>query len=340
MLSSAEIGTLIAALGTGIGREDFDSEKARYHRIIIMTDADVDGSHIRTLLLTFFYRHMAPIIEKGFLYIAQPPLYRVKRGKSERYLKDDRALEDFLISAAIEDVKLFAHGGTERSGEDLRQLINKARFARGALVPLARRVGHAGVVEQAAVAGVLNPEILANAASAGEAAAYIAKRLDALAGEHERGWKGLADRKLGLVFSRTLRGVTERYVIDDHLMKSPEAKRLDEMAPELQQFYAHPSTLKTAEKEIVVTSPTVLVDTIMELGRRGMTIQRYKGLGEMNPGQLWETTLDPKARSLLQVKIDHADEAESVFSTLMGDIVEPRRDFIQSNALKVANLDV
>jgi len=339
MLSSAEIGTLIAALGTGI-REDFDIEKTRYHRIIIMTDADVDGSHIRTLLLTFFYRHMAPIIEKGYLYIAQPPLYRVKRGKTERYLKDDRALEDFLIGAAIEDVALVAHNGTERRGEDLRQLIGRARVARTALVPLARRVGHAGVVEQAAVAGVLRPDILVEAANAGKAAAYIAARLDTLAGEHERGWKGLADPQTGLIFSRTLRGVTERYVIDDHVLRSPEARRLDEMAGELQEFYAHPSTLKTAEKEIIITSPTVLVDAVMELGRRGMTIQRYKGLGEMNPGQLWETTLDPGKRSLLQVKIDHGAEEESIFSTLMGDIVEPRRDFIQTNALKVANLDV
>ena len=342
MLSSVEIGTLIAALGTGIGADDFDIAKARYHRIIIMTDADVDGSHIRTLLLTFFYRHMAPLIEHGYLYIAQPPLYRVKRGKSERYLKDDRALEDFLISAAIEDLTLVAHDKTERRGEDLRQLIGRARVARAALMPLARRVGHAGVVEQAAVAGVLNPDILADPARAGAAAAYIAKRLDTLAGEHERGWTGLADRKMGLVFSRTLRGVTERYVVDEHLTKSPEAKRLDEaeMATELQQFYAHPSTLKTAEKEIVITSPTALVDAIMDLGRKGVTIQRYKGLGEMNPSQLWETTLDPDVRALLQVKIDHADEAETVFSTLMGDIVEPRRDFIQQNALKVANLDV
>ena len=342
MLSSVEIGTLIAALGTGIGADDFDISKARYHRIIIMTDADVDGSHIRTLLLTFFYRHMAPLIEQGYLYIAQPPLYRVKRGKSERYLKDDRALEDYLISTAIEDLTLVAHNKTERRGEDLRQLIGRARVARAALMPLARRVGHAGVVEQAAVAGVLNPDILADPARAGAAASYIAKRLDTLSGEHERGWTGLADRKMGLVFSRTLRGVTERYVVDEHLMKSPEAKRLDEseMATELQQFYAHPSTLKTAEKEIIITSPTVLVDAIMELGRKGVTIQRYKGLGEMNPSQLWETTLDPDVRALLQVKIDHADEAETVFSTLMGDIVEPRRDFIQQNALKVANLDV
>ena len=340
MLSSAEIGTLIAALGTGIGPEDFDIAKARYHRIIIMTDADVDGSHIRTLLLTFFYRHMQAVIDKGYLYIAQPPLYRVKKGKSERYLKDDRALEDYLISTAIEDVVLVLFDGGERAGEDLRQLVDRARLARMALAPLGRKVGSPAVVEQAAIAAALTPELLGNPAAAGEAAAYIAKRLDKLAGEHERGWTGLADAKLGLVFSRTLRGVAERYVIDDALVRSPEARRLDEMAGELQKVYRGFARLKSKEREVSIASPTGLVDAVMELGRRGIAIQRYKGLGEMNPSQLWETTLDPDARSLLQVKIDHADEAEQVFSTLMGDVVEPRRDFIQTNALKVANLDV
>ncbi len=340
MLSSVEIGTLIAALGTGIGADDFDIAKTRYHRIIIMTDADVDGSHIRTLLLTFFYRHMAPVIEKGYLYIAQPPLYRVKRGKSEKYLKDDRALEDFLISTAIEDVALVLFDGGERVGEDLRKLVERARLARVALAPLGRRVGNPSVVEQAAIAAALNPDLIADAKIAGEAAAYIAKRLDALAGEHERGWTGLADRKLGLVFSRTLRGVAERYVIDENLMRSPEARRLDEMAGELQKVYRGFAKLKSKEREVPIASPTGLVDSVMELGRRGVTIQRYKGLGEMNPGQLWETTLDPTVSSLLQVKVNHADEAEAVFSTLMGDVVEPRRDFIQANALKVANLDV
>ncbi|MGB8275020.1 MAG: DNA topoisomerase (ATP-hydrolyzing) subunit B [Alphaproteobacteria bacterium] len=340
MLSSAEIGTLIAALGTGIGREDFDVNKIRYHRVIIMTDADVDGSHIRTLLLTFFYRHMAPIIEKGYLYIAQPPLYRVKKGKSERYLKDDRQLEDFLIGSALEDVVLVLFDGSEHAGADLRQLIDRARYARAALAPLGRRVGHPGVVEQAAIAAALNPDLLADARHAGEAAAYIAKRLDALAGEHERGWTGMAESGRGLVFSRTLRGVPERYVIDDTLTRSPEARRLDELAGELQKIFKRPAKLTSKEREVAISSPTALVDAIMELGRRGVTVQRYKGLGEMNPGQLWETTLDPTARSLLQVKVSHADEAEEVFSTLMGDVVEPRREFIQANALKVANLDV
>jgi DNA gyrase subunit B len=340
MLSSAEIGTLIAALGTGIGPEDFDVDKTRYHRIIIMTDADVDGSHIRTLLLTFFYRHMQALIEKGFLYIAQPPLYRVKKGKSERYLKDDRLLEDYLITCALEDVVLVLFDGTEQAGEELRRLVDRARYARAALAPLGRRVGNAGVVEQTAIAAALNPDLLADARHAGEAAAYIAKRLDVLAGEHERGWTGMAEPGRGLIFSRTLRGVPERYVIDENLMRSPEARRLDEMAGELQKVYQRPAKLKSKDREIAINSPTALVDAVMDLGRRGVTIQRYKGLGEMNPGQLWETTLDPAARSLLQVRVSHADEAEEVFSTLMGDLVEPRREFIQTNALKVANLDV
>ncbi|MEE9139753.1 MAG: DNA topoisomerase (ATP-hydrolyzing) subunit B [Alphaproteobacteria bacterium] len=340
VLSSAEIGTMIAALGTGIGREDFDISKTRYHRIIIMTDADVDGSHIRTLLLTFFYRHMPEIIEKGYLYIAQPPLYRVRRGKAEIYLKDDRALEDYLIDAALEDAVLRLFDGSERAGEDLRALVERARRAKAALAPLGRRVGSAAVVEQAAVAAALRPALLDDPARAGEAAAYIAKRLDALAVEHERGWTGVADPGEGLVFSRTLRGVTERYVIDGTVMSSPEAGRLDEMAGELQGVYTGHAHLKSKEQEVAITSPTELFDAILGLGRKGTTVQRYKGLGEMNPGQLWQTTLDPDVRVLLQVKVSHADEADEVFSTLMGDVVEPRREFIQDHALQVVNLDV
>ena len=340
MLSSVEIGTLIAALGTGIGPEDFDVSKIRYHRVIIMTDADVDGSHIRTLLLTFFYRHMAEIIDKGYLYIAQPPLYRAKRGRSEVYLKDDRALEDYLIDAALEDAVLTLFDKSERAGEDLRALIDRARLAKAALAPLGRRVGDAAVVEQAAIAAALDPALLAEPARAGEAAAYIAKRLDTLFPEHERGWTGMAEPGTGLVFSRTLRGVAERYVIDETIMTSPEAGRLDEMAGELQKVYTGHARLTSREREIPITSPTGLVDAVMELGRKGVAIQRYKGLGEMNPEQLWETTLDPAGRSLLQVRVSHADEAEDLFSTLMGDVVEPRREFIQANALKVVNLDV
>jgi DNA gyrase subunit B len=373
MLGSAEIGTLIAAMGTGIGPEDFNVEKARYHKIIIMTDADVDGSHIRTLLLTFFYRQMPALIERGFLYIAQPPLYRSKRGSSEVYLKDDRALENYLIDVGIADAVLTLHGGAQRSGQDLRLLVEQARSVKSMLGPLARRVGSLPVVEQSAIAGALSPDILADEARANQVGAYIATRMNTLYPAGERGWAGQADGTGGLAVMRMLRGVTERYVIDGQMVRSAEAMRLDAMAGELQKLYAHPAQLvvkprrdakaaKAANADgaaaaaaeppaadqpvpdrggtIQITGPVALIDSVLEQGRRGMVIQRYKGLGEMNPEQLWATTLDPNVRTLLQVKVSHADEAGEIFSTLMGDLVEPRRDFIQANALKVANLDV
>jgi DNA gyrase subunit B len=340
MLSSVEIGTLIAALGTGIGRDDFNIEKCRYHKIIIMTDADVDGSHIRTLLLTFFYRHMAPIIDNGYLYIAQPPLYRAKRGASEVYLKDDPVLEDYLFSAAIDEGNVFVpHDGQQVAGPDLRQLVEEARKVKSLLVSVAQHVP-LDVVEQAAILGALNPQILSDSTGAGEAADYIAKRLDALEPPAERGWQGRPLDDGGLEFSRMLRGVTETHAIDGALISSSGARRLDEMAGQLQKLYARHGELSVKDEKFPITGPVSLVDKVMELGRKGVNIQRYKGLGEMNPEQLWETTLDPEARSLLQVRVNHADEAGQLFETLMGDVVEPRRDFIQENALKVANLDV
>ena len=340
MLSSTEIGTLIAALGTGIGRDDFNFEKCRYHKIIIMTDADVDGSHIRTLLLTFFYRHMAPIIENGYLYIAQPPLYRAKRGTSEVFLKDDPVLEDFLFSAAVDEGNVFVpHDGQQIAGTDLRKLVDDARGVKILLSGIAQHVP-IGIVEQAAILGVLNPQVLLDATVASEAADYIAKRLDALEIIAERGWQGRSLSDGGLEFSRTLRGVKEVHAIDGALISSSGARRLDEMAGKLQKIYARHGVLKVKDNEFSITGPVSLVDKIMELGRRGVNIQRYKGLGEMNPEQLWETTLDPVARSLLQVRVNHLDEASQLFETLMGDVVEPRREFIQDNALKVANLDV
>ena len=340
MLSSAEIGTLIAALGTGIGRDDFDIEKCRYHKIIIMTDADVDGSHIRTLLLTFFYRHMAPIIENGYLYIAQPPLYRAKRGVSEVYLKDDSVLEDYLFNAAIDEGNVFVpHDGQQIAGEDLRQLVEEARKVKSLLSGIAQHVP-LGVVEQAAILGALNPQILSDSSLASETADYIAKRIDALEPPAERGWQGRPLDDGGLEFNRTLRGVTEVHAIDSALISSSGALRLDEKAGHLQKLYARHGVLTVKDAEFPITGPVSLVDKIMELGRKGVNIQRYKGLGEMNPEQLWETTLDPEARSLLQVRVNHADEAGQLFETLMGNVVEPRRDFIQDNALKVANLDV
>ncbi len=340
MLNSAEIGTLIAALGAGIGTEDFDPDKCRYHKIIIMTDADVDGSHIRTLLLTFFFRQMRELIERGYVYIAQPPLYRAKKGNSEVYLKDDRALEDYLFNAAIDEGSVFvAHDGAQIAGADLRALADEARGTKVMLTGLARHVP-LHIVEQAAIAAALDPDILADAGRGAETAAYVASRLDALEPELERGWSGRPVEGEGLAFERTLRGVTERHVIGGDLIHSSEARKLNQKAGELQRLFAKQGALTAKDKEFAITGPVSLVDTVTELGRKGVGFQRYKGLGEMNPEQLWETTLDPEVRTLLQVKVSHADDAEEVFSTLMGDLVDPRREFIQNNALKVANLDV
>jgi DNA gyrase subunit B len=340
MLSSAEIGTLITALGTGIGQDEFDANKARYHKIIIMTDADVDGSHIRTLLLTFFYRQMPQLIEKGYLYIAQPPLYKAKRGKSEVYLKDDPALENHLIDAALDEAVLELADGAQRAGADLKELVQQARRIKGLLNPLIRHVGSANVVEQTAIAGALNLAILEDQEQATAAAGYVARRLDLLEGEHDRGWQGRVLPDGGLEFTRNLRGVSERHRIDGAVIKSADARRVDAEAPALQALYAKHSHFKVKGAATLITGPLGLIAAIMAEGRKGTGIQRYKGLGEMNPEQLWETTLDPNARSLLQVKTAHGDQAEDIFSTLMGDLVEPRREFIQTHALEVANLDV
>ncbi|MEC7302510.1 MAG: DNA topoisomerase (ATP-hydrolyzing) subunit B, partial [Pseudomonadota bacterium] len=336
MIGSAEIGTLIAALGTGIGREDFDPDKVRYHKIIIMTDADVDGSHIRTLLLTFFYRQMPELIERGFLYIAQPPLYRIQKGKSEVYLKDDAAMEEFLMREAIGSCTLTIGDGEEVGRDELQEILMDASNARHLLEPLARKVGDIGVAEQTAIAGALNPDVLGNAEQAQKAADYVAKRLDSLADPLERGWTGEPTENGGVVFKRTLRGVAQIRQIDGDLVRSVEGLRLDAMAPKLQRFYGRYPTLHAKEDEIRISGPVELIEKVMELGKKGIGVQRYKGLGEMNPEQLWETTMDENARTLHQVKISHADEAGELFSTLMGDLVEPRRDFIQANALKVA----
>ncbi|MBV8061652.1 MAG: DNA topoisomerase (ATP-hydrolyzing) subunit B [Alphaproteobacteria bacterium] len=340
MLSSAEIGTLITAIGCGVGREEFNADKARYHKIIIMTDADVDGSHIRTLLLTFFFRQMPELIARGYLYIAQPPLYRIKRGNSrERYLKDDRAMENYLTETGVEEAQVTFHDGKVLNGAALRERIERTRAMKTAILALARKVGHQGVVEQAAIAGALSAALVANAEQAAEAAAYVAKRLDALLTQKERGWKGEASPRGGMLFTRTRGGVTHRFTIDGDTLRSAEALRLDGMTADLQSWFQAPATLTVKDKNTSLPGPVALVDGVMDIARQGLTIQRYKGLGEMNPEQLWETTLDPNVRSLLQVKINQSDVAEQVFSTLMGDIVEPRRDFITENALNATNID-
>jgi len=338
MLSSAEIGTLITALGTGIG-DEFDIGKLRYHKIIIMTDADVDGAHIRTLLLTFFYRQMREIIERGYLYIAQPPLYKIKRGQSERYLKDEQALEEYLIDAGLEDAVLLLGSGEERAGADLRSIIEEAAKIKTTLDMMHSRYP-SFVVEQAAIAGALNPEILDNPSHAEEAAAYIARRLDARSEETERGWEGKPAADGGLSFARTVRDVREAYTIDGPLLSSSSARRLDAKAVHLQEIYTKAAVFRRKDQELTVHSPTELLEAVFKAGEKGVSLQRYKGLGEMNPEQLWETTLDTGVRSLLRVNFDEAKDANKLFSDLMGDDVEPRRDFIRENALAVANLDV
>jgi len=339
MLSSNEIGTLITALGTGIGRDAFDISKIRYHKIIIMTDADVDGAHIRTLLLTFFYRQMPEIIDGGYLYIAQPPLYKVTQGKSSTYLKDEKDMENYLVADGISDAVLTLFSGEQSAGEDLRVLVEDARTIRRLIDALARRYSR-DVIEQTAIAGALNPNVLSDPEQAAAAAEYVANRLDQLAAEDERGWHGEPTEDGGLRFTREVRGVKEERVIDGPLISSQDALRLDERAAKLQSTYLKRAVLRRKDEEVVVRSPTQLLDAIIAFGRKGLQVQRYKGLGEMNPDQLWETTLDPDARSLLQVKVAQIDQASDLFETLMGDVVEPRRDFIQSNALSVVNLDI
>ncbi|MBS4006470.1 MULTISPECIES: DNA topoisomerase (ATP-hydrolyzing) subunit B [unclassified Afipia] len=338
MLSSEQVGTLITALGTGIGRDDFDISKLRYHKIIIMTDADVDGAHIRTLLLTFFFRQMPALIEGGYLYIAQPPLFKVTRGKSEQYLKDERAMEDYLIETGLDDCVLKLSSGEDRKGRDLQALLEDARVIRGILNSLHSRYNRT-VIEQAAIAGVLSPHVIGNIETANQAADYIAKRLDALADEVERGWVGRFTEGEGYFFERTVRGVKDVAIIDDALLGSAEARKLDEYAGRLQEAYPRSAVLRRKDAETPIHGPVSLFEAVTDAGRKGVTYQRYKGLGEMNPQQLWETTLDVNARSLLQVKVKEVDAADDIFTKLMGDVVEPRREFIQDNSLD-ANVDV
>ncbi len=339
MLSSNEIGTLITALGTGIGREDFNVEKLRYHKIIIMTDADVDGAHIRTLLLTFFYRQMPELIERGHLYIAQPPLYKVRRGQSEQYLKDELALTEYLVDSGLEEAVLTLGNGEEVAGEDLRYVVREARVVVAGLESLHSRYPRF-IVEQTAIAGALSPEVLSDMGDAQNAAEYVARRLDVLSEETERGWVGKATEDGGLMFEREVRGVREVHSIDAPLISSSDARRLDQKADHLQLVYGVPATLRRKESSTPIYGPSGLLEAVLNAGRKGISMQRYKGLGEMNPDQLWETTLDVNERSLLQVKVRESDQADDMFSRLMGDVVEPRRDFIRENALAVANLDV
>jgi DNA gyrase subunit B len=338
MLSSEQIGTLITALGAGIGRDDFNLEKLRYHKIIIMTDADVDGSHIRTLLLTFFFRQMRAIIEAGHLFIAQPPLFKVKRGQSEQYLKDERALEDYLVEAGLDGATLTLANGEARAGADLRALVEETRALRRQLDGLHSRYNRA-LAEQAALSGALRPLSSADDPEGEARAQLLADRMNAIAEETERGWSGRLDAN-GYVLTREVRGVRQAAALDAGLLASADARRLDEHARPLSEAFAEPGTFARRGDTTTVSGPSELLEAVNAAGRKGVAFQRYKGLGEMNKDQLWETTLDREARTLLQVKIREVDEADDIFVKLMGDIVEPRREFIQENALSVANLDV
>jgi DNA gyrase subunit B len=361
MLGSKEIGTLIQALGTSIGAEEFNAEKLRYHKIVIMTDADVDGAHIRTLLLTFFYRQMPELIEKGHLFIAQPPLYKVSRGRSEVYLKDDAALDDYLEEAGLEGLVLDTAEG-QRSGNDLKALVDHARRLR-TLMRYAPRKYDPALIEALAINGALRPEL--DRDSKARAIGKVAEWLGV--GDPEATWSGEVAEEGGYLLRRLWRGVTDAHIIEPAFLVSAEARKLDTLAQEHAATYARPSTVRTLKKgaqaeaepasaegeegteqaeaetkgkPIAVTRPSELLDAVLAAGRKGLSIQRYKGLGEMNAEQLWETTLDPANRSLLRVEIAQADVADEIFTRLMGDVVEPRREFIQDKALSVANLDV
>ncbi len=365
MLSSKEVGTLIQAMGTGIGREDFNIEKLRYHKIVIMTDAEVDGSHIRTLLLTFFYRQMPEIIENGHLFIAQPPLYKVAKGRSEIYVKDDKALDDHLAELGLNGVVLEGAGG-QRAGADLGALVDHARRMRSLMAFVPRRYDPT-IVEAMALTGALDPDATDRTAAVAKAAAWMAAQ------DVEGKWSGRVSEDGGYHFERLWRGVTDHHIIEAAFLMSAEARKLHKLASEETASYETPARLVkvSAAAEAVdevendeeagdavgdqakrattavsvgnkgaITRPSELLEAILIAGRKGLSISRYKGLGEMNAEQLWETTLDPDHRSLLRVEIDQADLADDIFTKLMGEVVEPRRDFIVENALNVANLDV
>ncbi|ATI40558.1 DNA topoisomerase (ATP-hydrolyzing) subunit B [Pacificitalea manganoxidans] len=337
MLNSQEIGNLVMALGTGIGRDEFDIKKLRYHKIVIMTDADVDGAHIRTLLLTFFFRQMPELIEGGYLYIAQPPLYKVARGKSEVYLKDQSALEDYLIQQGADGAALRLSTGEEIVSQDLVRVIEEARQVRGAISTFPTHYP-THILEQAAIAGAFVEGAVERDLQG--VATTVAERLDLIALEYERGWTGRQTQDKGMRLTRAVRGVDEVRTLDGPILRGAEARRLGGFTNSLREVYAEPATLIRKDKVLPIHGPLELLDAVLTEGEKGLSLQRYKGLGEMNPGQLWETTLDPDARTLLQVRIEDVAEADDIFTKLMGDVVEPRRDFIQSNALNVENLDV
>ena len=340
MLSSVEIGTLITAIGAGVGNSEIDLAKARYHKIIIMTDADVDGSHIRTLLLTFFFRHMRPLVDAGYLYIAQPPLFRAKHGQSEVYLKDQVALDNYLVSSGIKGVSISCGSNETILGEDLKISVEKSIYAKRMIDTLSQKLGFSEVIAQLSILGFLNSDVFDNE----ENLIVINNRLNKCLINSEKGWNAVfkvedEDKKI-LEISRINRGVKDLFILTNEDILSEEAKILDNMKVFLNDHFLEKCVFSINENEYEIKGPLELAKRITDLGKKGSQINRYKGLGEMNPVQLWETTLDPNARFLLQVKVEHEGDAEETFSTLMGETVEHRRNFIQENALKVSNLDV
>ncbi|MDF3349821.1 DNA topoisomerase (ATP-hydrolyzing) subunit B [Sulfitobacter sp. KE34] len=336
MLGSQEIGNLVMALGTGIGRDEFNIDKLRYHKIVIMTDADVDGAHIRTLLLTFFYRQMPELIENGHLYIAQPPLYKVSRGKSEVYLKDEAAMEDYLIQQGVDGAMLRQGNGEEITGQDLTRVVDMARQLKRVLEAFPTHYPR-HILEQAAIAGAFVEGAVDSDLQG--VADKVADRLNLIALEYERGWQGRITQDHGIRLARILRGVEEVRTLDGRMLRSGEAKKSGSFTQHLQEVYDQPAKLIRKDRSQMIYGPMDLLNAILAEGEKGLSLQRYKGLGEMNPDQLWETTLDPDARTLLQVRVEDMAEADDLFTKLMGDVVEPRREFIQQNALSVENLD-
>jgi DNA gyrase subunit B len=340
MLSSVEIGTLITAIGAGVGNSEIDITKARYHKIIIMTDADVDGSHIRTLLLTFFFRHMRPLVDAGYLYIAQPPLFRAKHGQSEVYLKDQIALDNYLINSGIKDVSLSIGNNETILGEDLKISVEKSIYVKRMIEKLSQKLGFPEVIAQLSILGLLNIELYENENNL----LIINERLNKSLKETEKGWSTTFtienENIKSLQISRIYRGVKDIFILTKDNILLEEAKILDSMKEFLKNHFLEKCVFSVNNSDFEIKDPISLAEKVTELGKKGSQINRYKGLGEMNPVQLWETTLDPNARFLLQVKVENEGDAEETFSTLMGETVEHRRNFIQENALKVSNLDI
>ncbi|MDQ2893343.1 MAG: DNA topoisomerase (ATP-hydrolyzing) subunit B [Pseudomonadota bacterium] len=370
MIASREIGTLIQAMGTGIGRDDFNADKLRYHKIVIMTDADVDGAHIRTLLLTFFYRQMPELIERGHLFIAQPPLYKATKGRSEVYLKDDAALDEYLVEAGV-GALIYETVAGPRTGADLRSVVDHARRMRSLARYVPRRYDY-GIIEALALGGVLDPAIDRDARAT--RLASVVGQLDA--GDQDSRWSATLTEEGGIHFERLWRGVTDHHIVEATFLASAEARKLHSLSGEQAETYAKPGklipakaaaaaieaetddenadrdsgggggadteseTVTAARGETIVSRPSQLLEAVLASGRKGLSIQRYKGLGEMNAEQLWETTLDPSNRTMLRVTTEDSSAADMIFTQLMGEVVEPRREFIQDNALNVANLDV